>query len=723
MPSNSNRKRYRRSSLPITDQKSIHSCSSPSRTISSTHILYSPLQSINSSSRQHGRKSSHTKNCSSTPRQISNTSQQDKHKNGSRRRHDFKQPEDSRPCLNHSRDPPYRRHYRSSAYHQCQRRRLSSHSSSYSIPPLSNERTTSQRIDLNRLASYSPGRHNFYARKDDYRPLQHRDSSLLESYNRSRFSSRTTMYCAWERHRSRNGRIYYYNTETDRSQWEKPAKWNSQGCRKHRYSIASDNDDLFYALAENRQVEQQEHVLLRRKVQQKENLCCKPALAGCHIFRSSFEEQRRRYEELFRHRSTDCSAHPYYYSPNHLSPYNVELHPPSPDTDKEKREKKKKKKKKHRKHKKRHRQSSKSLQPSTTASSISVRVLTENSAQTSPTSQPTGAIKRQIEGPRSSSLLNDHITCEAIQYYAAFFKQQQKLLQNEQLQQRHSNTEQLGRLIGGTPTSDKQILITLNQTPILMPNFISSPQMSLKRKYETIKQENQQKDKYEHFTMKLISTSETAKLTISNSSRSTSQLPPPPPPSSLAMIDSATNFEGLKLNLAECKSLLIKPSISPSSTVVMMMPPLTSQDIIDSIQDDVEQPSPTISQQTSTSPTQTNNLSTDIKKYYRAELIEHLLNWPSTPLEKDALRISNDYYRYSTSLATLRTDLFLNKLKYQWGEIQSCKYRGILKYCNLVMNELQKVDNQTTSTIEQNTTKNSLNSGVQLTINTNNTVF
>jgi hypothetical protein len=40
--------------------------------------------------------------------------------------------------------------------------------------------------------------------------------------------------------------------------------------------------------------------------------------------------------------------------------------------------------------------------------------------------------------------------------------------------------------------------------------------------------------------------------------------------------------------------------------------------------------------------TTTNSNSDHITRYYRAELIQHLLNWPSTQIEREATRSSNE---------------------------------------------------------------------------------
>ncbi len=74
-----------------------------------------------------------------------------------------------------------------------------------------------------------------------------------------------------------------------------------------------------------------------------------------------------------------------------------------------------------------------------------------------------------------------------------------------------------------------------------------------------------------------------------------------------------------------------------------------------------------------------NSHSDHITRYYRAELIEHLLNWPSTQIEREAIRLSNEQIRYTTyQLTSLRTDLFSIRLRLQQNHFHLLKYRYIL---------------------------------------------
>ena len=75
----------------------------------------------------------------------------------------------------------------------------------------------------------------------------------------------------------------------------------------------------------------------------------------------------------------------------------------------------------------------------------------------------------------------------------------------------------------------------------------------------------------------------------------------------------------------------------------------------------------------------TNSNSDHITRYYRAELIEHLLNWPSTQIEREAIRLSNEQIRHTTyRLTSLRADLIFLRLRLQQNHFQLLKYHHIL---------------------------------------------
>jgi hypothetical protein len=63
-------------------------------------------------------------------------------------------------------------------------------------------------------------RHHRFQKQYRNSPIRH------QYYNKKtrRITKRRQSFYVWERHRSSNGRIYYYNIITDRSQWEKPPR-------------------------------------------------------------------------------------------------------------------------------------------------------------------------------------------------------------------------------------------------------------------------------------------------------------------------------------------------------------------------------------------------------------------------------------------------------------------------------------------------------------------
>jgi len=68
--------------------------------------------------------------------------------------------------------------------------------------------------------------------------------------------------------------------------------------------------------------------------------------------------------------------------------------------------------------------------------------------------------------------------------------------------------------------------------------------------------------------------------------------------------------------------------------------------------------------------------SDDITRYYRSELIEHLLNWPSTQIERETIRLSNEQTRIRLyQLISLRTELFSLRLRFERNRFQ------LLEYC------------------------------------------
>ncbi|CAF4843305.1 unnamed protein product [Rotaria sp. Silwood1] len=88
-----------------------------------------------------------------------------------------------------------------------------------------------------------------------------------------------------------------------------------------------------------------------------------------------------------------------------------------------------------------------------------------------------------------------------------------------------------------------------------------------------------------------------------------------------------------------------------------------------------------------------NSNSNDITRYYRGDLIQHLLNWPSTQIERETIRLSNEQIRYITyRLASLRMDLFSIRLQLERNRFQLLKYHHILAAQQYVISKLQLID-------------------------------
>ncbi|CAF1261393.1 unnamed protein product [Didymodactylos carnosus] len=62
----------------------------------------------------------------------------------------------------------------------------------------------------------------------------------------------------------------------------------------------------------------------------------------------------------------------------------------------------------------------------------------------------------------------------------------------------------------------------------------------------------------------------------------------------------------------------------------------------------------------------------EIQKYYRADLIHHLVDWPSTQLEKQllCLKVFDEYYAYSAKISTAFTELKALKSNFRVLEIK-----------------------------------------------------
>ena len=82
-----------------------------------------------------------------------------------------------------------------------------------------------QKYQRTEVAQYHDHRHCY--QKQSTHHVSHRISTFRQ-YHHSPRTNRTHRRRQspnlWEVHKSSNGRIYYYNVITDRSQWEKPSK-------------------------------------------------------------------------------------------------------------------------------------------------------------------------------------------------------------------------------------------------------------------------------------------------------------------------------------------------------------------------------------------------------------------------------------------------------------------------------------------------------------------
>jgi hypothetical protein len=85
----------------------------------------------------------------------------------------------------------------------------------------------------------------------------------------------------------------------------------------------------------------------------------------------------------------------------------------------------------------------------------------------------------------------------------------------------------------------------------------------------------------------------------------------------------------------------------------------------------------------------TNSNSDHRTRYYRSQLIEHLLNYPSTQIEY----LSNEQIRFATcQLISLRTDLFSLRLKFERNHFYFLKYRYSLVNQQDLLDKLQLID-------------------------------
>ncbi|CAF3921011.1 unnamed protein product [Rotaria sordida] len=71
----------------------------------------------------------------------------------------------------------------------------------------------------------------------------------------------------------------------------------------------------------------------------------------------------------------------------------------------------------------------------------------------------------------------------------------------------------------------------------------------------------------------------------------------------------------------------------------------------------------------------------EIQKYYRGSLIQHLTDWPSTQLEKQCLKLFDDYYGYSAKMSTGFIELKALKSNFRVLEIKQNILRQRLLRC------------------------------------------
>jgi len=140
---------------------------------------------------------------------------------------------------------------------------------------------------------------------------------------------------------------------------------------------------------------------------------------------------------------------------------------------------------------------------------------------------------------------------------------------------------------------------------------------------------------------------------------------------------SSNSKRSIKTQVNEdLSSMIIQSSLCPSKSTINAILELEH--------------SPPIQQPYSSPVVPTNTNSNTITRYYRAELIEHLLNWPSTQIEREAMRLSNEQIRFTTyQLTSLRTDLFSIRLKFERNRFHLLKYHSTLVNQQYLLDKLQ----------------------------------
>ena len=95
--------------------------------------------------------------------------------------------------------------------------------------------------------------------------------------------------------------------------------------------------------------------------------------------------------------------------------------------------------------------------------------------------------------------------------------------------------------------------------------------------------------------------------------------------------------------------------------------------------------------------TMINSNSDDIKQYYRSELVKHLLNWPTTKIERETRRLSNEQIRITAcQLISLRTDVYKIRLHFERNRFQLLKYDHIIRAHEHTISKLQLNDSDST---------------------------
>ncbi len=139
------------------------------------------------------------------------------------------------------------------------------------------------------------------------------------------------------------------------------------------------------------------------------------------------------------------------------------------------------------------------------------------------------------------------------------------------------------------------------------------------------------------------------------------------------------SLDQIKVKSSDSKQSIKRQINEDLSSTVIPSSLYPSESTINAILE-LEHSSPMEQQCSSLIESTTTNFNSDyITRYYCAELIEHLLNWPSTQIERQAIRLSNEQIRYTAyQLSSLRTDLFSIRLRLQQNHFHLLKYHYIL---------------------------------------------